>query len=161
MRLTGFPGHQHDQGGSVTNRQPWRDRRPGGVGCPGDASAPDDVVGGLLGYRRVVAGGGAPPSSVRRPASRPFGRQAAGKESPRAARGWIHKAGNDGLIKLVADIDRDVLVGATSVGPAGGEVLGALVVVVHARVPVGVLAGMIYPYPTFHRALEDAVKWLR
>ena len=33
---------------------------------------------------------------------------------PSSARGWIHKTGNDGFIKLVADTERGVLVGATS-----------------------------------------------
>ena len=42
---------------------------------------------------------------------------------PSSARGWIHKAGNEGLIKVVEDADRGVLVGATSMGPVGGEVL--------------------------------------
>ena len=50
-----------------------------------------------------------------------------------------------------------MLIGATSAGPAGGEVLGALAVAVHAQVPVAVLAQMIYAYPTFHRAIEDAI----
>jgi pyruvate/2-oxoglutarate dehydrogenase complex dihydrolipoamide dehydrogenase (E3) component len=76
---------------------------------------------------------------------------------PRSARGWIHKAGNDGFIKLVEDAGAGVLVGATSAGPAGGEVLGTLVVAVHARVPVAVMRQMIYAYPTFHRAIEDAL----
>jgi pyruvate/2-oxoglutarate dehydrogenase complex dihydrolipoamide dehydrogenase (E3) component len=76
---------------------------------------------------------------------------------PSSSRGWIHGSGNDGLIKLVADADAEVLLGATSAGPAGGEVLGALAVAVHAQVPVGVLAEMIYAYPTFHRAIEDAI----
>ena len=77
---------------------------------------------------------------------------------PSSARGWIHKAGNDGFIKLIEDRDRGVLVGATSAGPAGGEVLGALVVAVHGPVPVAELRTMIYAYPTFHRAIEAAVE---
>jgi pyruvate/2-oxoglutarate dehydrogenase complex dihydrolipoamide dehydrogenase (E3) component len=79
---------------------------------------------------------------------------------PSSARGWIHKAGNDGFIKLVVDDDRGVLVGATSVGPAGGEVLGGLAVAVHAEVPVDGLRQMIYAYPTFYRAVQDALRAL-
>jgi pyruvate/2-oxoglutarate dehydrogenase complex dihydrolipoamide dehydrogenase (E3) component len=76
---------------------------------------------------------------------------------PAATRGWIHKAGKDGFIKLVADAQRGVLVGATSAGPTGGEVLSMLTLAVHARVPVQRLAEMIYAYPTFHRAVSNAV----
>ena len=76
---------------------------------------------------------------------------------PTSARGWIHKAGNDGFIKLVEDSDRGVLAGATSMGPWGGEVLSALAVAVHARVPVQRLCDMIFAYPTFHRAIEAAL----
>ncbi|GGM51114.1 pyridine nucleotide-disulfide oxidoreductase [Longimycelium tulufanense] len=79
---------------------------------------------------------------------------------PSSARGWIHKAGNEGVIKLVEDTERGVLVGATSVGPHGGEVLSALAVAVHARVPTEQLRHMIYAYPTFHRAIEDALAQL-
>lgn len=75
-----------------------------------------------------------------------------------SARGWIHKAGNQGFVKLVADGEHGVLVGATSAGPAGGEVLGLLALAVHAQIPVARLAEMIYAYPTFHRAIEDAVE---
>ncbi|GLX97890.1 NAD(P)/FAD-dependent oxidoreductase [Herbidospora sp. NBRC 101105] len=71
------------------------------------------------------------------------------------ARDWIHGT-KDILIKLVAS--DDVLVGATAVGPAGGEVMGALAVAVHARVPVMTLRSMMYAYPTFHRGIEDALK---
>ena len=79
---------------------------------------------------------------------------------PSSARGWIHKAGNEGLIKLVEDAQRGVLVGATSMGPTGGEVLSALAVAVHAQVPTRTLAQMIYAYPTFHRAISEAVEHL-
>lgn len=77
---------------------------------------------------------------------------------PQTARGWIHKAGNEGLIKLVADSDRGTLVGATAMGPNGGEVLGLLSLAVHAAVPVDSLRAMIYAYPTFHRGIEDALR---
>jgi pyruvate/2-oxoglutarate dehydrogenase complex dihydrolipoamide dehydrogenase (E3) component len=80
---------------------------------------------------------------------------------PSTARGWIHGPGNDGLIRLIADADRGVLVGATTVGPSGGEMLSALVVAVHAAVPLERLRSMIYAYPTFHRGILDAVKDLR
>ncbi|MCT2585386.1 dihydrolipoyl dehydrogenase family protein [Actinophytocola gossypii] len=78
-------------------------------------------------------------------------------EIPSSSRGFIHKVGNKGFVKLVEDAERGVLVGATSVGPTGGEVLGALVVAVHAEVPTTTLRRMIYAYPTFHRAIEDAL----
>jgi len=72
-----------------------------------------------------------------------------------STRGWIAQA--DGLIKLVEDADRGVLVGAMVAGPAGGEILGMLVTAVHAEVPTATLRTMIYAYPTLHRALETAV----
>lgn len=78
-------------------------------------------------------------------------------EIPASSRGWIHKAGNRGFITLVEDADRGVLVGATSAGPAGGEVLGMLTLAVHAGVSTGRLREMIYAYPTFHRAVEAAL----
>ena len=70
-----------------------------------------------------------------------------------SARGWIHRG--EGFVKLVAT--DDVLVGATSMGPTGGEVLGLLALAVHARVPVATLRTMIYAYPTFHRAIDSAL----
>jgi pyruvate/2-oxoglutarate dehydrogenase complex dihydrolipoamide dehydrogenase (E3) component len=76
---------------------------------------------------------------------------------PHTARGWIHKTGNEGFIKLVADQRRGHLVGATVVGPNGGEVLGLLALAVHARTPLATLRTMIYAYPTFHRGIEDAL----
>ncbi|NJP34206.1 dihydrolipoyl dehydrogenase family protein [Micromonospora thermarum] len=75
-----------------------------------------------------------------------------------STRGWIHRA--DGFIKLIADADQGVLVGGTSVGPAGGEVLSGLAVAVHAAVPIAQLRHMIYAYPTFHRAISEALRGL-
>jgi hypothetical protein len=39
-------------------------------------------------------------------------------------------------------------------------VLSALVVAVKAAVPIATLRAMIYAYPTFHRAIEDALSRL-
>ena len=72
-----------------------------------------------------------------------------------STRGWIAKA--EGVIKLVADADRGVLVGATAVGPSGGEILSMLVTAVHAEVPISTLRTMHYAYPTLHRAVETAL----
>jgi len=63
--------------------------------------------------------------------------------------GWIHKAGNDGFIKVIEDADRSVLVGASSAGPVGGEVLSALQVAIRAEVPVATLRNMPYAYRRF------------
>ena len=76
---------------------------------------------------------------------------------PESSRGWIHQAGNEGIVKLVADADAGVLVGATAVAPAGGEVLGLLAAAVHARIPLETLRSMHFAYPTFHRAIEAAL----
>ena len=77
---------------------------------------------------------------------------------PRVDPGLDPQGRQPGFIKLVEDADRGVLVGATSVGPVGGEVLGLLTLAVHAEVPTTALRHMIYAYPTFHRAIEAAVK---
>jgi pyruvate/2-oxoglutarate dehydrogenase complex dihydrolipoamide dehydrogenase (E3) component len=74
-----------------------------------------------------------------------------------SARGWIHGPGGDGVIKLVEDAEAGILVGATSAGPVGGEVLSMLTLAVHARIPVAQLRTMVYAYPTFHRGVQDAL----
>ena len=71
-----------------------------------------------------------------------------------SARGWIARA--SGVVKLVAH--EDVLVGGTVVGPSGGEVMSALAVAVAARYPVADLKRQIWAYPTFHRAIGDALR---
>jgi pyruvate/2-oxoglutarate dehydrogenase complex dihydrolipoamide dehydrogenase (E3) component len=79
---------------------------------------------------------------------------------PASSRGFIHGPGNDGFVKVIVDGHRGVLVGATSAGPSGGEMLGALSVAVHAEVPIDTLLSTIFAYPTFHRAIGDALRSL-
>jgi pyruvate/2-oxoglutarate dehydrogenase complex dihydrolipoamide dehydrogenase (E3) component len=79
---------------------------------------------------------------------------------PATSRGFIHGPGNEGFIKVIADRERGVLIGATTAGPSGGEMIGALSVAVHAEVPVATLRSTIWAYPTFHRGIGDAVRAL-
>jgi pyruvate/2-oxoglutarate dehydrogenase complex dihydrolipoamide dehydrogenase (E3) component len=71
-------------------------------------------------------------------------------------RGWLH-ATSSGVIKLVIDRSTGTLVGATTAGPSGGEVLGMLTLAIHAHIPVTELQTMIYAYPTFHGGIGEAV----
>jgi pyruvate/2-oxoglutarate dehydrogenase complex dihydrolipoamide dehydrogenase (E3) component len=80
----------------------------------------------------------------------------------KSSRGWIHggEPPADGVVKVVADTDRGILVGATTVAPYGGEVLGLLAAAVHARMPVETLRGMHFAYLTFHRVIQNALNQL-
>jgi pyruvate/2-oxoglutarate dehydrogenase complex dihydrolipoamide dehydrogenase (E3) component len=63
-----------------------------------------------------------------------------------------------GFVKLVADPERGVLVGAVAVGPEAGEWLGQLTLAVRAEVPIDVLRDTIQPYPTFSEAIAFAAR---
>ena len=65
-----------------------------------------------------------------------------------------------GFVKLFADPDRSVLVGAVAVGPEAGEWLGQLTLAVRAEIPIDVVRDTIQPYPTFSEALFFAAKAL-
>jgi pyruvate/2-oxoglutarate dehydrogenase complex dihydrolipoamide dehydrogenase (E3) component len=69
-----------------------------------------------------------------------------------AARGYIHDF-HGGMLKLVGDRQRGVLVGATIVSPRAGEILGELILAVKAGTPLRLLADVIHPYPAFNRVL--------
>ena len=72
-------------------------------------------------------------------------------------RGWLHRTGNKGLIKLVADRKTGILVGASSVGPHGAEVLGMLTVAVRTAAPLDELVNMIYAFPSFFGGVGEAL----
>ncbi|WP_375502373.1 dihydrolipoyl dehydrogenase family protein [uncultured Jatrophihabitans sp.] len=76
------------------------------------------------------------------------------------SRGWIYGAGNAGFIKVVQDADTGLLVGATTCGPHGGELIGMLTLAVHAKVPVSTMLTMHYVFPTLHRGVLEALQAL-
>jgi len=65
-----------------------------------------------------------------------------------------------GLLKLAADAERRVVVGAVAVGPEAGEWIGQLTLAVRAEVPIDVLLDTIQPYPTFSEAIFSALQGL-
>jgi pyruvate/2-oxoglutarate dehydrogenase complex dihydrolipoamide dehydrogenase (E3) component len=78
-----------------------------------------------------------------------------------SSRGYVHGPGTgQGVTKLVADTRAGVLVGASLMGPAAGEVLGMLVLAIRHRVPLAQLRDLIYPYPTWVRGIESALSQL-
>ncbi len=69
------------------------------------------------------------------------------------ARGYIHGEPG-GVIKLVADSDRSVLVGATIVSPRAGEIVSELSLALLAEIPLRVMADLMHPFPAFARGLQ-------
>jgi pyruvate/2-oxoglutarate dehydrogenase complex dihydrolipoamide dehydrogenase (E3) component len=94
--------------------------------------------------------------------ARKMGIQVRSGSSPlsHSTRGFIHGPGNDGFIKLVEDAERGVLVGGSTAGPSGGEMISMLCVAVAMEVPTERLRHMIWAYPTFHRGIEGALQAL-
>ena len=76
-----------------------------------------------------------------------------------SARGYIHDF-HGGALKLVADRDRGVLIGATLVTPRAGEILGELVLALKAGTPLSTLADVIHPFPAFNRVLGAVLQEL-
>ena len=69
-----------------------------------------------------------------------------------SARGYIHDF-HRGMLKLVGDRERGVLIGATLVTPRAGEIVGELVLAIKLRTPLKTLADVIHPFPAFNRVL--------
>jgi pyruvate/2-oxoglutarate dehydrogenase complex dihydrolipoamide dehydrogenase (E3) component len=72
------------------------------------------------------------------------------------ARGYIHDF-HMGVLKLVGDRTRGVLIGATLVTPRAGEILGELVLAIKLGTPLKTLADVIHPFPAFNRVLGESL----
>ena len=59
-----------------------------------------------------------------------------------------------GVIKLIADMDRGVLVGALVVGPRAGEIIAELTLAIRAAIELPVLVDTLHAFPTFSRDLD-------
>ena len=80
-------------------------------------------------------------------------------DTAETARGYIHDF-HGGMMKLVGDKKRGVLIGATLVSPRAGEILGELVLAVKVGTPLRVLADVVHPFPAFNRVLGASMSEL-
>jgi pyruvate/2-oxoglutarate dehydrogenase complex dihydrolipoamide dehydrogenase (E3) component len=74
-------------------------------------------------------------------------------------RGYIHDF-HRGALKLIADRQRGVLIGATLVMPRAGEIVGELVLAIKLGTPLRTLADVIHPFPAFNRVLGATLNTL-
>jgi pyruvate/2-oxoglutarate dehydrogenase complex dihydrolipoamide dehydrogenase (E3) component len=75
----------------------------------------------------------------------------------KTSRGWLDDVGNQGHVKLVADAGTGLLVGATAMGPTGGDLVAMLALAIHAEVPPSVVRRMHFAFPTYHGAVMTAL----
>ena len=79
--------------------------------------------------------------------------RAVSADSGNGTRGYINGPPG-GVIKLIADMQRKVLVGALVVGPRAGEMIAELTLAIRGEVPLTVLEDTLHAFPTFSRDLD-------
>ncbi|MGI8553814.1 MAG: FAD-dependent oxidoreductase, partial [Dehalococcoidia bacterium] len=65
-----------------------------------------------------------------------------------------------GLLKLIADRGRRVLLGASAIGPYADAWIGESVLAIQAEIPLHVLAGLVYAFPTFNELYFEPLREL-
>ncbi len=78
------------------------------------------------------------------------------KQLPLTFRGMVHGV-ESGMVKLIADRKKDIILGATVAGPYGVEIMGMLNLAIHAQIPISELRSIMYAFPSFYSTIGEAV----
>ncbi len=78
------------------------------------------------------------------------------KQLPATFAGMVHWL-ERGILKVVVDRERGLLLGATVAGQQAGNMLGLLNLAVHAQVPLAKLRTMMYGFPALYSALGEGL----
>ena len=76
------------------------------------------------------------------------------------ARPWTYEKEPRGVLGLVADRERSVLVGAWAVAPLAGDWIHQAMLAIKAAIPLAVLADTAAQFPTFSEAYRKGVERL-
>lgn len=76
------------------------------------------------------------------------------------ARPWTYQTDPSGTLALLADREREVLVGAWAVAPMAGEWIHQAALAIRARVPVPILLDTVAQFPTFSQGFLTALEAL-
>ncbi|RFS84903.1 NAD(P)/FAD-dependent oxidoreductase [Actinomadura spongiicola] len=70
------------------------------------------------------------------------------------------EADERGRVELYADRDRGVLIGAAAAGVGAAEWMGEIALAIRAETPLGVLADVVHPFPTYGESVEAPLREL-
>jgi dihydrolipoamide dehydrogenase len=61
---------------------------------------------------------------------------------------------------LVADISEGILVGASAIGPRADDWMSEVILAIHAKIPIAVLAEVVHGFPTLSEVLAKPFREL-
>jgi pyruvate/2-oxoglutarate dehydrogenase complex dihydrolipoamide dehydrogenase (E3) component len=73
---------------------------------------------------------------------------------------FLTDGGSDGLVILVADLNDGILIGASAIGPNADDWMSEVVLAIHAKIPISVLAEVVHGFPTFGEVLAQPLREL-
>lgn len=73
---------------------------------------------------------------------------------------FLTDGGSDGLVILVADLIKGILVGASAIGPRADDWMSEVALAIHAKIPIRVLADLVHGFPTYGEVLTKPLREL-